>query len=172
MTPGTGMEHAGRVVVGVSGSLASLAALRVAAKEARRGRRVLVAVIAWEPPEGEALYLRRPDPRWARHWQAEARARLDRAFDEVFGGAPPGVAVERRVIRDSPARALSALAAHPDDLLVLGTRPGRRRPSRVHRRARARTACPVLTVPSPRPPKGLRRALRGMRAADFALVGE
>ncbi|TGA93813.1 universal stress protein, partial [Streptomyces sp. MZ04] len=50
-----------RVVVGVSGSPASLAALRVGVDEARRAGRVLVAVIAWEPPEGEGLYARRPD---------------------------------------------------------------------------------------------------------------
>ncbi|WP_240660043.1 universal stress protein [Streptomyces sp. WAC 01529] len=162
----------GRVIVGVSGSLASLAALRVAAEEARRGHRVLVAVIAWEPPEGEKLYLRHPDREWAGHWQAEARARLDRAFDEVFGGAPPGVDSERRVIRARPASALSGLATRPDDLLVLGTRPGRRRPPRTHRQARSRTTCPILTVPSPSIPKGLRRALRRMRVEDFGLVGE
>ncbi|WP_308117774.1 universal stress protein, partial [Streptomyces anatolicus] len=108
------------MIVGVSGSLASLAALRVAAQEARASRRVLVAVIAWEPPEGEKLYLRHPDREWARHWQAEAQARLDRAFDEVFGGAPPGVDSERHVIRARPATALGELATRPDDLLVLG----------------------------------------------------
>ncbi|MBM7173070.1 universal stress protein [Streptomyces sp. G44] len=162
----------GRVVVGVSGSLASLAALRAAAEEARRSRRVLVAVIAWEPPEGEALYLRHPDREWARHWWGEARTRLDRAFDDVFGGTAPGVRTERRVVRDRPDRALSDLAAHPDDLLVLGTRPGRHRPTRTHRRVRARTACPILTVPAPPVPRRLRRTLRGMTADDFALAGE
>ncbi|XES00918.1 hypothetical protein HEP87_61280 [Streptomyces sp. S1D4-11] len=40
------MAAAGQVVVGVSGSLASLAALRVAARAARDGGRVLVAVLA------------------------------------------------------------------------------------------------------------------------------
>ncbi|MGW0536862.1 universal stress protein [Streptomyces sp. NPDC003032] len=164
--------ESGRVVVGVSGSLASLAALRVAAEEARRGRRVLVAVIAWEPPEGEALYLRHPDRAWARHWQAEAGARLDRAFDEVFGGAPPGVESERRVVRARPGSALSEVASRPDDLLVLGTRPTGSRPTRTHRHARARTTCPILVVPSPRVPRRLRRALRRVRAEDFALVGE
>ncbi|MET9544374.1 universal stress protein [Streptomyces sp. NPDC006627] len=162
----------GRVVVGVSGSPASLAALRVAAEEARRARRVLVAVIAWEPPEGETLYLRHPDREWARHWWAVARTRLDRAFDEVFGGAPPGVRTERRVIRAHPDRALSELAARPDDLLVLGTRPGRNRPSRTHRRVRSRTTCPILTVPAPAVPRRVRKALRKMTAEDFALAGE
>ncbi|MGA4845798.1 universal stress protein [Streptomyces sp. G5(2025)] len=170
---GTGTERVcGRVVVGVSGSPASLAALRVAAEEARRSRRVLVAVTAWEPPEGEALHLRHPDREWARHWWGEARTRLDRAFDDVFGGAAPGVRTERRVIRARPVRALSELAAHPDDLLVLGTRPGRHRPTRIHRRVRSRTDCPILTVPAPTVPRRLRRALRDMTAEDFALAGE
>ncbi|MEV0124739.1 universal stress protein [Streptomyces sp. NPDC050703] len=161
----------GRVVVGVSGSLASLAALRTAADEAGRSGRTLVAVTAWEPPEGEMLYLRHPDPAWVRHWRAEARARVDGAFDAVFGGAPPGVGSERRVVRGRPERALPGLAAHPHDLLVVGTRPGRRRPSRLHRGIGARAVCPVLTVPAPAVPRGLRRALRRMTAEDFALVG-
>ncbi|MCF3121091.1 universal stress protein [Streptomyces arenae] len=162
---------AGRVVVGVSGSLASLAALRAAAEEARRSGRTLLAVTAWQPPEGEGLYLRHPDPAWARHWWHEARDRLDRAFDEVFGGAPQGVAAERRVIRSRPGPALCGLAGGPDDLVVLGVRHGRRRTSRVHRHVRSHAACAVLTVPAPPVPKGLRRALRRVTADDFALVG-
>ncbi|WP_447041000.1 universal stress protein [Streptomyces sp. DSM 118878] len=161
----------GRVVVGVSGSLASLAALRAAADEARRSGRLLVAVTAWEPPEGEALYLRHPDPAWARQWRAEARARLDGAFDAVFGGAPPGVRCERRVVRARPERALPGLAVHPYDLLVLGTRPGRRRPGRLRRRVGARALCPVLTVPAPAVPRGLRRTLRRVTVENIALVG-
>ncbi|MEU7583771.1 universal stress protein [Streptomyces sp. NPDC041068] len=162
----------GRVVVGVSGSLASLAALRAGAEEARRGGRALIAVMAWEPPEGEGLYLRHPDPVWARHWWNEARARLDRAFDEVFGGPPPGVEAERRVIRARPGHALCDVAADPDDLLVIGVRHGRRRTSRLHRHVRSHASCAVLTVPAPPVPKGMRRALRKVTAEDFALVGE
>ncbi|MEV5982464.1 universal stress protein [Streptomyces sp. NPDC052114] len=162
---------AGRVVVGVGGSLASLAALRAAAEEARRGGRTLLAVTAWEPPEGEGLYLRHPDPAWARHWRNEARERLDRAFDAVFGGAPQGVVTERRLIRSRPGPALCDLVTGPDDLVVLGVRPGRRRMGRVHRYVRSHAACAVLTVPAPEVPKGLRRALRKVTAEDFALVG-
>ncbi|MFJ2769077.1 universal stress protein [Streptomyces sp. NPDC087300] len=168
---GAGGGAAGRVIVGVSGSLASLAALRAGAAEAERGGLRLVAVVAWEPPEGEALYLRHPDPEWARHWQGEARARLDRAFDQVFGGAPAGIGtVERLVVRDRPGRALCALASRPDDLLVLGARQGRARGTRIHRHVRAHAGCAVLTVPAPPVPKGLRRALRRVTAEDFALV--
>lgn len=162
----------GRVVVGVSGSPASLAALRAAAEQARRGGpgRVLVAVLAWEPPEGEALYARHPDPEWARHWWDAARARLDRAFDAAFGGTPPGVTVERRVVRSRPGPALCELASGPDDLLVLGARAGRRGTGQAQRYVRTHASCAVLTVPAPRAPKGFRRTLRRMTPEDFALA--
>ncbi|MEU6994456.1 universal stress protein [Streptomyces sp. NPDC046465] len=165
-----GKRREGRVVVGVGGSLASLAALRAGAEQARRGGRVLVAVLAWEPPEGEGRYLHRPDPEWARHWWMEARGRLDRAFDEAFGGMPPGVVAERRVIRSRPGPALCGLAADPDDLLVLGTRPARHGTTGIHRYLRAHAPCAVLTVPAPRKPRGFRRTLRRMTPQDFALV--
>ncbi|MFH8612101.1 universal stress protein [Streptomyces sp. NPDC018029] len=167
---GRATAGAGRVVVGVSGSLASLAALRAGAAEARRTGQVLVAVLAWEPPEGEALYLRHPDREWARHWWTEAKARLDRAFDEAFGGTPPGVVVERRVIRDHPGRALCEAATHPDDLLVLGARPHRHITPRTHRHVRAHASCAVLTVRPPALPKALRRTLRNLTPDDARLT--
>ncbi|MEU0815610.1 hypothetical protein ACIQWL_03510 [Streptomyces mirabilis] len=46
------MAAAGQVVVGVSGSLAGLAALRTAARAARSSGRVLVAVLAWGTARG------------------------------------------------------------------------------------------------------------------------
>ncbi|MEU5901608.1 universal stress protein [Streptomyces venezuelae] len=167
------MTMSGReaVVVGVSGSLASLAALRAGAEQARRGGRVLVAVLAWEPPEGEGLYLRHPDAEWARHWYGEARGRLDRAFDEVFGGPPRGVVSERRVIRGRAGRVLCDVAAHPDALLVIGARPHWRPAPRTHRYVHAHATCAVLTTPAPRLPKGVRRTLRRMTPTDFALAG-
>ncbi|KAF5993802.1 universal stress protein [Streptomyces sp. WAC00263] len=116
------MAAAGQVVVGVSGSLAGLAALRTAVRAARSSGRVLVAVLAWEPPEGEVLHARNPDSAWAARCAREVAARLDRAFEEAFGGTPSEVTVVRRVVRARPGRALCRLAAHPDDL------PGHRRP--------------------------------------------
>ncbi|MFC9849002.1 universal stress protein [Streptomyces sp. NPDC060223] len=163
----------GRVVVGVSGSLASLAALRVAAHTARESGRTLVAALAWEPPEGEVLYVRSPDSAWAAQCEREARGRLDRAFDEVFGGTPAGVAVRRRVIRGRPDRVLLAGAADPADLLVLGTRTGTRvgpRRAAVRRRVLARARCPVLMVPTPELPRRDRRALRRATAEDFEML--
>ncbi|WP_347277110.1 universal stress protein [Streptomyces durmitorensis] len=158
-----------RVVVGVSGSPASLAALRVGVEEARRAGRVLVAMIAWEPPEGEGLYARRPDRAWARHWEAEARGRLDRAFEEVFGGAPEGVVVERWVVRGAAGRAVCDFAGAAEDLVVLGARKGwgwgR---GRVRRYVQGRAGCRVMVVPGPVVPRGMRRALRKARPEDFS----
>ncbi|MFE1384112.1 universal stress protein [Streptomyces sp. NPDC058740] len=154
-----------RIVVGVSGSLASLAALRYATALARRDGAELLAVLAWEPPEGEAAYARVPDPAWARLWAGEARLRLTRAFDEGLGAAPGGLAVERRIVRDAPAAALRRAADRPGDLLVLGITPGRgrlggprRRP--VLRAVLARAATPVVTVPGPLLRRGEARVLR------------
>ncbi|MGW0731663.1 universal stress protein [Streptomyces sp. NPDC002851] len=162
-----GSGHGGRVVVGVSDSPAGLAALRTAAAEARSSGRPLVAVHAWEPPEGEVLYLRNPDRIWATYWREQATGRLDRAFDAAFGGMPPGVEVEREVLRSRPDRALLRAADQPEDLLVIGA--GRRgRGGRVQRRVLRRAAAAVLTVPAPAFPKGLRRRLRRLNAEDFA----
>ncbi|MEV7930664.1 universal stress protein, partial [Kitasatospora sp. NPDC088779] len=52
----------GRVVVGVSGSLGSLAALHRGVAEARSRGAELVPVLAWEPPGGEFGYRRSPCP--------------------------------------------------------------------------------------------------------------
>ncbi|OAR23605.1 hypothetical protein A8W25_13775 [Streptomyces sp. ERV7] len=158
----------GRVVVGVSGSLGSLAALRAAADEARRSGRRLVAVIAWEPPEGEYLYLRHPDPAWAAHWEQDARRRLDEAFADAFGGLPPGVEVREVAARGRPGPALCTIAHRPDDLLVVGARSGTWR-ARVRRYVLRHAECPLLTVPAPRAPKGAARELRRATAQDFAL---
>ncbi|MFE9390308.1 universal stress protein [Streptomyces sp. NPDC006784] len=161
----------GRLVVGVSGSLASLAALRAAALEAAGTGRPLLAVLAWEPPRGEAGYMLRPDRIWAENWRREARARLDRAFDEAFGGNPPGVAdVERRLVRDRPWRALCATAGRPHDRLVIGVRGARWvlfGRGGTARRVLTRAGCPVLTVPAPRFPVLLRTRLRHARAVHF-----
>ncbi|MFD7295412.1 universal stress protein [Streptomyces sp. NPDC059897] len=164
-----GERLGGRVVVGVGGSPASLAALRTAVAEARRSDRPLVAVLAWEPPEGEAMYRRWPDTAWARHWYEEARARLAAAFEEALGGLPPDLDVTLRAVRDRPGPALVELAARPDDLLVVGVRPRSLRRA-AHRHVRRHAVCPVLTVPVRPLQRAELRALKRMRAADFEVV--
>ncbi|MGW1805531.1 universal stress protein [Streptomyces sp. NPDC002078] len=151
----TGGTAAGDVVVGVSDSLAGLAALRRGIVEARRTGRTLVAVRAWEPPEGDALYRARPEPSWARPWADEARRRLDRAFELAVGGPPADLRIVRRVVRGPAGPVLCSLASSPDDLLVVGmarlrgpTARLHRRP--VHRHIPARARCEVLVVAGPR----------------------
>ncbi|MBV2154958.1 universal stress protein [Kitasatospora sp. SUK 42] len=141
-----------RVVVGVSGSLGSLAALHRGVAEARRRGAVLVPALAWEPPGGEHGYRRSPCPPLLAAVREAAERRLTEALDAAFGGAEPGVPLRPVVIRGETGPALVHLADRPDDLLVLGRSGGplRRRLRRSVSAHCARTAgCPVLTVPVP-----------------------
>src|ERR1700690_574989 len=81
-----------RVVVGVSGSLGSLQALRLAADEARSREATLVAVIAWIPPGGDFAERSHPSPYLRRIWRDAAKQRLAAAFDAGPGGLPADVA--------------------------------------------------------------------------------
>lgn len=150
------MEDTGyrRVVVGVSGSLGSLAALHRAAAEARRGDAVLVVVHAWEPTGGEFAYRRHPSPPLLlRADQDQARQRLLTAMDDAFGGAPAGLPVQALIARGPAARSLVHVANRENDLLVVGAgSPGRLRrllSSSVAHQCVRDAACPVLTVPRP-----------------------
>ncbi|MCB8905169.1 MULTISPECIES: universal stress protein [unclassified Streptomyces] len=161
------MSGTGRIVVGVTGSLASLAALRYASALARRDGVPLLAVLVWEPPEGEALYARMPDRSWARMWAEDARRRLEDAVVDGLGAVPAGVAFEGHVVRGTPAAALCRAADLPGDLLVVGSGPGRGRSAfaRLRRRPVLRAVlkgagCPVLTVPGPALLPGEARVLR------------
>ena len=170
----------GRVVVGVSGSPSSLAALRRGAEEAWRSGRVLVPVHAWEPPEGEIVYARAPSPSLAALWERQARQRLADTLAEVLGTEPSlrpqlslaGLLTEPVVVRAPAWHALPLLAAEPDDLLVLGG-GGRRRfellRGSVRRRVLARAVCPVLAVAPPTAPRAVRRALRRVEPSDLVL---
>ncbi|MER7753715.1 universal stress protein [Kitasatospora sp. NPDC097643] len=141
-----------RVVVGVSGSLGSLAALHHGVAEARRTGAELVPALAWEPPGGELGYRRSPCPPLLTAVREAAEQRLRDALDAAFGGADPGVVLRPVVIRGDTGPALVHLADRADDLLVLGPSGGllRRRFRRSVSAHCARAAgCPVLTVPVP-----------------------
>lgn len=147
------MERAGtrRVVVGVSGSLGSLAALHRAAAEARRADAELCAVLAWTPPGGELGQRRTPCPEIAAECRRVAGERLAQALDAAFGSGLCGPRPGGLVVRGTAGAALVELACHPEDLLVIGT--GSRgllrrtlRPS-VARYCLTHAACPVLAVP-------------------------
>jgi nucleotide-binding universal stress UspA family protein len=140
-----------RVVVGVSGSLGSLQALRLAADEARAREATLVAVIAWVPPGGDFAERSHPSPYLRQIWRDAAKQRLADAFDAGLGGLPDDVAVLARIERGEPGPVLVDVAASPDDLLVIGT--GRRSPigralhKSIGRYCLAHAKCPVLAVP-------------------------
>ncbi|MFJ8627961.1 universal stress protein [Kitasatospora sp. NPDC093550] len=141
-----------RVVVGVSGSLGSLAALHRAAAEAKERGAELLPVLAWEPPGGEFGYRRSPCPPLLAAVRDAAEQRLHAALDAAFGGAVPGVPLRPVVIRGETGPALVQVADRPGDLLVLGQSgsPLRRRLRRSVSAYCARKAgCPVLTVPVP-----------------------
>jgi nucleotide-binding universal stress UspA family protein len=164
-------RRTGRVVVGVTGSPGSEAALRRAAQEARRSGRTLVPVLAWEPPGGEVAYRIAPEPRLAARWEQEACRRLEAAVDVALGGFPVGVPVDPAVVRGPAAWALTALASEPVDLLVLGAGPrhplARLLRGSVRRRAVARAKAPVLLVAPPALPRAVRRRLRRITPEDF-----
>jgi nucleotide-binding universal stress UspA family protein len=140
-----------RVVVGVSGSLGSLQALRLAADEARAREATLVAVIAWVPPGGDLSERSHPSPYLRQIWREAARQRLADAFDAGLGGLPDDVAVVARIERGESGPVLVDVAGSPDDLLVIGT--GRRSPigralhKSIGRYCLAHAKCPVLAVP-------------------------
>ncbi|GAA1261204.1 universal stress protein [Kitasatospora nipponensis] len=142
-----------RIVVGVGGSLGSLAALHMAVDEARRTSSEVLAVLAWLPQGGEHGYRLAPCPPLLASWRESAVARLREALDEAFGGAPAGVRLSAVVVRGDTGPALVRLADRADDLLVVGAGSGgvlRRvlRPS-VTRHCVEHARCPVVAVPRP-----------------------
>jgi len=146
-------QRARRIVVGVSGSLGSLAALHRAVDEARRTEAEVLAVLAWLPQGGEHGYRLAPCPPLLAAWEDAAVARLGEALDEAFGCVPAGVRLSAQVVRGDTGPALVHTADRPDDLLVVGAGSGsllRRglRPS-VTAYCVKRAACPVLAVPKP-----------------------
>lgn len=138
------MVDQGRVIVGVSGSVSSLAAVHRAVREARYRDAELVPVAAWLPTD---------DPlRPLSELEHAARRRLDVIFEQAFGGYPAGVLLRPRVVRAEAGAALVAAADRPDDLLVVGAgRPGRvarLRHGSVARYCHAHARCEVLVVPA------------------------
>jgi nucleotide-binding universal stress UspA family protein len=148
-----GPSRSPRVVVGVHGSLTSLAALRTALQEARDRGAVLMPVLAWSPVGGEFAYRRSPCPELLRVWRTDATERLATAFNEAFGGYPGEVDVQGQVVRATAGPTLVQAASEPGDLLVVGSGHRRVWSRRVHgptaRYCLARANCAVMLVPPP-----------------------
>lgn len=142
-----------RIVIGVTGTLANLAALHAAANHARRFDATLVAVRTWLPVGGEIAYRRGPCPPLLEVWRQQARDEITLAFVDACGGPPTDLAVECVTVRGEAGPGLVAAADNPDDLLVVGAgRRGRLAGMRFGSVARycfVHAHCPVLAVPPP-----------------------
>ena len=135
------------IVVGVSGSTASLTALRWAAAEAARlhGRLQVIGVWTAQP---RAPYAPQPAPADAEQRRERARRDLAAAVRAVFGPIAPDYVVTE-IIEGEPERALARKSAGAD-LLVLGSASARGPAGRplgpVIRTCLSRAHCPVVVV--------------------------
>lgn len=138
------------VVVGVSPTSRSVAALEWASNEARRGRMTLRAVTAWRLPRPPATLAGRPSAEVTRtmdNLQAEADELLARSVRAVVGESSQ---VELLAVRGTPATVL-VRSAQDADLLVLGPpHPGEVftfRPNQLALQVIFKTSCPVVVMP-------------------------
>lgn len=141
-----------RVVVGVSGSLGSLAALHRGVGEARRSGAEVLAVLVWMPPGGEYSFRRAPCPPLMSAFREAAVERLTTALTEAFPAGLADVPLRAVAVRGEPGAALVAAADGPDDVLIVGAgerRWWRRLGPSVSGYCVRRAECPVLAVPRP-----------------------
>ena len=110
------MSGVRRVVVGVSGSRASIRALRIAAGHARRADAPLLAVHAWIPPGGDLAERRYPAPELRAIWKRAALERLQGAVESAWGGLPQDVRVECVVARGQTSPVLLDIANQNADI--------------------------------------------------------
>lgn len=134
-----------RVIVGLSGSLGSLAALYRAVTEAARLEAVLVPVAAWLPSDGD-----RHGPRPLSELEHAARRRIDTAFEQAFGGYPSDLVIRPLTVRGPAGAALVSAVTGPADRLVIGTGRHGRLDRLLHgtvlRYCRTYATCPVIGV--------------------------
>jgi nucleotide-binding universal stress UspA family protein len=146
-----------QVVVGVSGSLASLQALRYGVAEARRRRAGLTVLHAYRPgacSDPAVLDALRESELRA------AQQRLRRWLDDGLGGPPTDLPLRQIVVPGPAGAALVGHAGGEHDLLVIGAsrrRPVARWSGRVGSYCTTRASCPVVVVP----PSRLARELGG-----------
>jgi nucleotide-binding universal stress UspA family protein len=137
---------AGRILVGVDGSIGSRTALRWAIEEATARGAVLDAVIVWESPYDFAKFYYSVD-----HKEIAERAR-ERLLETIAEVAGPHPAVEVRpvVLEGDPAQLLCAWSDDAD-LIVVGSR-GRgdfagMLLGSVSTKCAHHSRCPVVIVP-------------------------
>jgi nucleotide-binding universal stress UspA family protein len=139
-----------RIIVGASGSPASLRALRYAQHLARDLGATLVPVLAWLPPGGDLADRRTPNDELRRVWAHDAHQKLQDALNLAWGTPPAHLPVQPLVRRGHPGPVLADAACRPGDLVIGAGRPGalaRAAVGRVSRYCLAHALCPVLAIP-------------------------
>jgi nucleotide-binding universal stress UspA family protein len=170
------MNHTGpaRVIVGLSGSLASFQALRRAVTEARSRGAALHVVHAYPATctSQPSLY-----PAMSESRRQLAGERVADYLAEALGGPPLGLPYRQFVVEGiGPAAALLAQVHGPDDLIVVGTagrsgwRPRWRSP--VAEQCVRRSTCAVLVVPAPALARELRRRRLPWRELEEQLASD
>jgi nucleotide-binding universal stress UspA family protein len=113
------VRNAGRIVVGVDGSMGSMAALRWAVAEAGRKHATVEAVSAWSFPVIAATpFVAATGFSWA-DLKETAQEAVDGAISQL--GPHPEVTITTKVVEGRPAHVLLDEAAGAE-LLVVGTR--------------------------------------------------
>jgi nucleotide-binding universal stress UspA family protein len=138
------------VVVGVDGSEASRAALRLAAQEARWRQTKLVAVSAYEPPIGKPAggY-----PAGAMHTPEEERATAESALRDTVSKEldthDRGAETDLRVAEGLAGRVIVEAARQTGaQLIVVAASPGKAvLPGTVSQYVLLKAQCPVTIVP-------------------------
>ncbi|MER5896768.1 universal stress protein [Streptomyces sp. NPDC001876] len=158
-----------RIVVGVSGSLGSLAALHRATAEAQERNAELCAVLAWQLPGGGLGSRATYGTAVLRECREAAAEDLRTVLDTAFPAGRPGVTLTGLTVRGEPGAVLVDAVRSADDLLVVGTGPrGRWLPrlrAPVARHCLAHAPCPVLAVP----PNPLEAELASVRRRTWSV---
>ena len=110
-------QDGGRIVVGVDGSVSSMAALRWAIRQAKQTGSSVDAVTAWRVPSGYGLA---PTGDGAVDFEGDAKKILADALNEV-SGSESDVIIRPLVVEGHPADVL-VWTARGADLLVVGSR--------------------------------------------------
>jgi nucleotide-binding universal stress UspA family protein len=136
-----------QVGVGIGGLEGNTAALTFAFEEAALRKASLVAIHAWQTPQGDisraGIALAAPG---RNALEAEATRQLDALLDE-WREKYPDVPVSHDVVHGHPGRILSGLSARAD-LVVLGRHPAHHGPGAVIHAVLNHAHGPIVTVPS------------------------
>lgn len=146
--PGNGAPGGRQVVVGVDGSVTSVAALAWAAREARLRQAELRAVCVWEDTgQCRAPYATCQGVPSRAEGRAVAASLLSASVRAVFGPAPPPW-LRTEVVDGRPEQVLPGRAAG-SEMLVLGGSSIPTAPGPVHRACLHGASCPVAVVGCP-----------------------